>query len=163
MRVWQDEPPPARIEVPAESAPLEESVPEQSAPMPVPVYARPPRRWRHLVPLLVLAGGLVLTLMRDQSARDDASPPLFIHLAGPLTPGSEVTVTVGVRRCKGSETVHLKHGDKDLPTQVVQAPPGAEGKVTWQVQIPPEAHWCRLEVTTNTQLKFARVVPVRGP
>jgi hypothetical protein len=161
VRVWQDEPPPPRIE-PASEPPAA----ERHAPAPVPVYARPRRNWRNLVPLFLLALGLLLALARDQSARDDAAAPLFLQLTGPLTPGSELTVTAGIRHCKGNEAIRLdvEGGACDgLQSQVVQAKPETEAKVTWHVRIYPEAHWCRLRVTTTTNLRASRVVAVRGP
>jgi hypothetical protein len=165
---WQEAAPPARI---PEAGPVAWAAPQQeSVPLPPPVYPRQRRRWGRWVPLLLLGLGFLLTTLRDQLLGENVRGPLFIQLSGPLTPGSELKVTAGVRHAFSGESIRLELGDglafEGSPaTQLLPDPaPGVERQATWQVRIAPDARWAKLKVThaLPRPTTITRVVPIRS-
>jgi hypothetical protein len=150
---WQEEPPPPAREIPQPIAPLP----------PPPVYPRRQRRRWRLLPLALLGLAFLVTSLRDQVLGENVRGPLFVQLSGPLTPGSELTVTAGLRHAIGGEPISVELGDGLTleHSDATQHLAGSEGKATWHVRIGPEARWVKVMVFAHGARPRTRVVAVR--
>lgn len=151
-------------------APVVEEAPAALAPPAVLPVFRPERgRWRALVPLLLLLGGLVLAIGRDLWWRSPSPgwPELIATPAeGPVT-GGELTLIGRVYHPLAGEDLTLLPPEGVLvvdgfPTQsVASTKDGPYGVATWHLRTGTKPGPVRIMVMTNTGAMAGLTVTVR--